>query len=270
MTNITSRFNRLLLLLVALMAAAIITMLATGAYGGPLDPTGAPASTDGIRGPGTPISSLPFPINAPGYYYVTRSLTGGPAQHGITINVSNVTVDLGGFTIGGGAGPGNGIYVPGGPRNIVIRNGALRAWDRAIFAPNTTDSRIDNVQASSNSGGIVIGAHSQISDCNASLNTGIGIAAVSSSIRNCTVSENGQDGIFASESLIEGNKVQNNPGAGIELFGDRDTLRTNELSSNGTDLTIGSSTTGNVIAENVYCSLNSSGIQQFVDNVIRC
>ncbi len=270
MLTIANRFNTLLLLLIALMAAGIITMLATRAYGGPLDPTSSPASTDGVRGPGTPISSLPFVINASGYYYVTRPLTGGPGQDGITINVSNVTVDLGGFTITGGSSPGGGIDIPGGPRNLTIRNGALRAWTYGIYAASATDSRFDNVQASSNAVGIAIGSHSEITDCNASLNTGTGIFATSGTVRNCTISENGQNGIVADESLIEDNKVQNNPMNGIRISGNGTTLRMNELSSNSTDITLDANLGVSVLIDNVYCSTSSGSPHQDIGSVSNC
>src|SRR5688572_3000664 len=91
---------------------------------GPLNPTTPPGSTDSVRLPGTPISSLPFTINAPGNYYVTRDLTAnGAGADGITINTSNVTIDLGGFALHGGAGTDDGIVsiFP----NTSVRNGAL-------------------------------------------------------------------------------------------------------------------------------------------------
>ena len=272
MTTITNRFNTLLLLLIALMAAGIITMLATRAYGGPLDPPGAPASTDGVSGPGTPISSLPFVINAPGYYYVTRPLTGAVGGNGITINLSDVTVDLGGFTLTGGSGAGSAILVQGVLRNVTIRNGALRGWGRGVDAQIATDSRIDNVQASSNDAGFWIGAHSEISDCNASLNRDTGIIIASGVVRNCTISENDRRGIIASDSLIEGNKVQNNFMVGIELSGSRSTLRNNELSLNTVrDIVIDVGGSSNAIIGNVNCSFTDNGTgTQFAANINRC
>jgi hypothetical protein len=45
----------------------------------------------------TRINSLPFTINAPGSYQLVRNITAGNAK--LTIQASNVTLDLGGFTI---------------------------------------------------------------------------------------------------------------------------------------------------------------------------
>jgi len=55
MSALGNRINTLLLVLLGLMGLAIIAMLATGVRGGPLDPPAAPAPTDGVREPGTPI-----------------------------------------------------------------------------------------------------------------------------------------------------------------------------------------------------------------------
>ncbi len=275
MTTFSTRINTLLLLLVVLMAGAIIAILATRASGGPLDPPGAPAPTDGVRGPGTPISSLPFVISQPGFYYVTRPLTGAAGLPGITITTSNVTVDLGGFTLTGGTTPLEGINVPFGRRNIVIRNGAVRSWSFGIDAAPCSNCRVDGVQASSNTNvGIRIGPQSEISDCNASLNGNDGIHVSYGTVRNCTVSENGFKGILVGNgSLVEGNRLHSNTNsAAISVSGSNATIRNNELSGNngGGDIQIQPGVTGNVIMGNVYCLLFDLGTNTlFTGNVDR-
>jgi hypothetical protein len=242
---------------IAGVLALFVVVSVTGVvHSGPLDPPGPPAATDGVLIPGTPISSLPFIISQPGYYYVTRSLTGGAGQAGITVSTSNVTIDLGGFTLGGGASPGAGVSV-GAFRNVAIRNGALRVWSYGIDAAGCGNCRVEGVQASSNiNTGIKIGQQSEVSDCNASLNLGYGIDADHATVRNCTMSENGAAGIaLGSNSLVEDSRVNANPNLGIGILGDRNMVRDNQLSGNtGTDVHLDAGATANVLIDNVYCT----------------
>jgi hypothetical protein len=105
------RIHSLLLVLTLLTGLAIVAMLATGVRAGPLDPPGSPASTDGVREPGTAISAIPFTITQPGRYYLTRNLTDTPddVANGVTIQADNVTLDLHGFTLTGGASSIDGV-----------------------------------------------------------------------------------------------------------------------------------------------------------------
>ncbi len=128
-----SMWVRLNFLGMAVIALLLVAVLAQDAYGGPLDPPGAPGSTDGVRGPGTPISSLPYTISQPGYYSVTRHLIGPDLEPGITITTSNVTLDLGGFTLLGGSSAGDGIAVSGHCELELVR-GDLRTTPRSETA----------------------------------------------------------------------------------------------------------------------------------------
>ncbi len=75
----------------------------------------------------TPISSVPFTINASGSYYLTKNLavTSGNA---IVIAVDGVTLDLNGFTISSteGSPAGTGVLLTNTKRNIEIRNGFIK------------------------------------------------------------------------------------------------------------------------------------------------
>src|SRR5262245_59065250 len=85
----------------ALLLSTLIYQPSTLLAQGNLNPPGAPApmmkSLDQIEAR-TPISSVPYTINAPGSYYLTAdlSVTTGDA---ITIATNGVTLDLNGFTI---------------------------------------------------------------------------------------------------------------------------------------------------------------------------
>ena len=85
----------------------------------------------------TVISSLPYTISAQGNYCLDRNLsTPITSGNAITINTDFVVLDLNGFKVGGGsAGPGttaNGVYALN-RKNIVVKNGNIRGFYRAVF-----------------------------------------------------------------------------------------------------------------------------------------
>src|SRR5262245_54285864 len=100
MSALWQRTNTLLLALVLLALLAVIAMVALRVEGGPLYPTDPPGPTDGVRLPGTPINSQTT-ISAPGHYYLTRDINVPGAATAINITASNVSLDLGGFTVSG-------------------------------------------------------------------------------------------------------------------------------------------------------------------------
>ncbi|MGH7622796.1 MAG: hypothetical protein ACREMU_10690, partial [Gemmatimonadaceae bacterium] len=89
-------FNRMGWVLAGIVSLVAIAAVAGIVHGGPLDPPGSPASTDGVLRPGTPITSIPFSITQPGNYYLTRNLTMATSGDGITITSDEVSLDLGG------------------------------------------------------------------------------------------------------------------------------------------------------------------------------
>jgi len=99
---------------------------------------------------GTKITSLPYTINEPGFYYLGKNLT--TTGDGIYVNASDVTIDLMGFKL---QGPGTfstarGISFGNDVRNVEIRNGTLRSWHYAIGKDGDNslhnDLRIINVR----------------------------------------------------------------------------------------------------------------------------
>ena len=75
----------------------------------------------------TPISGAPFPINASGSYYLTGPLT-VTTGNAITINASQVTLDLNGYTISSTAASANGtgITLLSGVGDVSILNGHIK------------------------------------------------------------------------------------------------------------------------------------------------
>ncbi len=280
--HISSRANTILLVLILAVGVALVAMLATAVRGGPLDPSGAPSSTDGVREAGTPISSIPFTITQPGRYYVTRDLTGVANQSGITIAQSDVTVDLNGFTLHGVASTGSGVTVSGARTAITIENGTVRGWFNGIDAQMATVSRISGVRAIGNgqgsadgSYGIIIIGDSTLDDCLVENNKATGILAGNAVVRDCQVTRNGNDGIQTGSGVfLQNNRLKFNHQAGGEFFdlrfvGTNNDMTDNDLGLIGLDAS--SSTLRGVIARNTYCALVDIGpnmdLTQRTDNI---
>jgi hypothetical protein len=259
---VSNRATNILLVLILAIGIGIVAMLASGARGGPLDPPGAPAPTDGVRRAGTPISDTPLTITQPGVYYLTRDITGGASEFGIRIESSDVTVDLGGFTLRGGANPGNGIEVVQPHLNVAIRDGSVRNWFAGIVGG--AYGRIDHVSTLTNSGiGMSVQAHSDILDCQSSGNGGQGILVNFSVVRGCTVTDNNLQGIWVlGNSLVQENKVRNNAAGtnlhGIEsAAGSRSTIVGNEISGNAGGRGVGTAST-DILYNNFICDDTNS------------
>ena len=241
MTSIPwNRINTGLLLLVLL---AVIGLFASRAYGGPLDPPAAPGATDGVREPGTPISALPFTISNPGYYYLTRNLTGVIGSNGISIESNNVTLDLKGFQLLGASGGGSaddGVEVAN-VSSVTIRNGTISGWHGSgVLFPLpllSIGSLLYDLHVSNNfQHGIRTGDRAIIHDVTATNNGLTGISGSRSSvIERCIVSDNQDGGIRASfNATITGCSVMQNSGNGIEA-GQGSVVRGNTVTSNGGD-----------------------------------
>jgi hypothetical protein len=182
----------------------------------------------GGGGVGTKITSLPYTISAPGFYYLDRNLK-ATSGNGILINSDNgsVTLDLMGFSLSGTAG-NKGIYSMSAQSNIEVRNGTLTAWEWAIDLPTGTETigiRVINVRVfGCNSGGIRVGGASAgslvkgctvsncIVDCGIQNNKG---AIIGNTVTNCPT------GIRINSGSIVGNNILCNTGqTGISLSGD--------------------------------------------------
>ncbi len=68
------------------------------------------------------------------------------AGNGLTISASNVTLDLGGFTISGDPSTGTGVLVvpSGGPpvRNVTIKNGTIKGFSRGVNVVQVHDTKL--------------------------------------------------------------------------------------------------------------------------------
>jgi parallel beta-helix repeat protein len=165
-----------------------------------------------------------FIISAPGSYYLTGNIAGASGQHGIRIASDNVSLDLGGFTLTGGAGSLSGIIVPATANNVAIRRGTVRNWGQSgIDAAQARNGIFDSISASNNAAtGIAIGYNCRMSACTALNNTSSGITAVGGcTITGCSMQGNGV-GLFIS-TLDGGCDISDctffaNTGVGASVF----------------------------------------------------
>ena len=233
MSAIWNRINTFLLLLLVLMLGSVIAMFATVAHGGPLDPTTPPAPTDAVKLPGTAVSSLPFVITQPGHYYLTRSLTVN-GWIAIDVQVNDVSLDLGGFTVASTSAAGSyGIYL-GTTNDVAVRNGTVSGFQFGIQAGGAERVRLDDVHAIENTRGVELGTDSRLS--------------------NCTSLQNAETGIYVSSgkthSVIKNCIARSNAGDGLSVAGGFSVIESSYFADNATDVRISSnfnSFTGNVV-----------------------
>jgi hypothetical protein len=208
--------------------------------------TTAPALADGDfyviaggGGVGTKITSLPYTISTPGFYYLSKDLSTSGA--GITVNASHVTIDLMGFSLVGNDKTNTGIYMSG-KTNVEVRNGTVRYFDKGIFedSGNGANHRIINVRVEVNSIGIwFYGSGHLVKGCTAAGNSNTGIYMDGGNI-SYNVLNNNSTGIYLGEGTITGNTIKNaavGPAPGILCVG-----------------------TGSIIGNTVTCNTGQSGI----------
>lgn len=218
----SSRTTNILLILVLAAGIGIAAMLATSGRAGPLDPQGTPASTDSVRLPGTPISGQTT-ISAPGHYYLTRNITVPGAATAITITASNVSLDLGGFTIAGNDAVGSfGINVFGLVENVEIRHGTVRDFHFGLSTLGAAPARLVDVHAVSNVRGMQVDARTSLLDCTSTGNTETGIYLPNGAglVRGCIVSFNAFDGISVSNfsTVVERSTIFANASADFNVY----------------------------------------------------
>lgn len=241
---------------------------------GPLAPPGAPAPTmkslDQVE-PRTPITNVPYEISAPGSYYLCGSLTGIAGTNGITVNASDVTLDLFGHALIGVPGSVDGINVKAGRRTIVIRNGIVSHWGGDgvnAGASSVSSVQVEELLSNTNgSAGVRVNSLSSVLRCQANENNGHGIVGVgvsilvkdcvasfnkldginlptSSSVIDCTARDNFDDGIvLAGGAYVAGCSSVANDAAGIVVSGPGSTVVNCSIAASGQEgLRIGSET----------------------------
>ena len=210
---------------VSALGLAGLLVLSLFAIAGNLEPSAPPAPTmktlDEVE-PRVPIhaSDLPLTITEPNSYYLAEDINfTSTANHAITIECNDVTIDLMGYTLKGqGSGTKSGIYM-NGRTNVEMRNGTIRDFYGGIYeaSNNGTQHRVMNIRAVSNQ------------------YYGIRLLGKSHLIKDCTATKNGNDGLCAgSGSTVTGNTVYSNSDDGIQA-GAYNTLTNNTTYLNGDD-----------------------------------
>ena len=167
-------------------------------------------------GVGTKITSVPYTISTPGFYYLGGNLTYSGSTNAITVSANDVTLDLMGFSLtnSGPKGSTYGINLSG-RTNVEIRNGTVSGFYWGVYdglVSTNGKHRSINVRAHGNHVGITLaGINNLIKGCSASNNTNVGLWLAGSGLITDSVSYNNAFGInvFGPGSAL-GNAVFNN------------------------------------------------------------
>ncbi len=212
-----------------LAAPLALALAAAPALAGPLDPPPGPVApthkTLTQVEPRIPVSGATTPggagevyrITQPGSYYLTENLVGVSGRQGIRITASNVTLDLGGFTLFGGEDSGRGIDLQGELENITIVNGVISGWgNHGIDAFQDVNCTFRDLKLTGNGrDGLNAGDRAIVIDCiaegNGEQGFDVGRDAV---LRSCIASLNAQHGIRTGDGAsITGCTARANGGA---------------------------------------------------------
>ena len=215
------------------------------------------------------LCEIPESIDWPASVLLAGSLTGAAGSSGITVNASDVTIDLGGHTLLGVPGSFNAIElrlkVTQGSfsqrTNVSVKNGTVCGWgDGGVDAGYADNGHYRELRLLSNGSrvptigpGLMCGSNSMVIGCSAMSNAGPGIAVgPNCCIRDCAVQGNGWRGISATDAIIHDCTAYDNKDSGIN-GGLRSTIRECLAQQNRAD--------GIVVSANCYivnnnCSAN--------------
>ena len=210
----------------------LISGLTLSAYGqGALTPPGAPAASMKTLSqiePRIPISQPSYTCNVAGAsYYLTTNLVAAGSDPVIQVATNSITLDLGGFSILGQAGTGNGISIYKGSDYVVVRNGTIRdCYHHGIYA-NLADHCtfedlriIGNGRASATYDGLDAGGEARVLGCRLEFNGGTGLVLGEGGlVRDCLVSTNTDGVVVSGNSQILHNTITHNGDNGLKLTG---------------------------------------------------
>lgn len=234
----------------AIATLSVPALLAAAAFAGPLNPPSGPVQSTtktltevepriAINATNTPgDADSMFRITSPGSYYLADNLTAIPGKAGIEIVADDVTIDLGGFRIGGYPGALDGINTGGTTRrNITVFGGGV--WTMSGMGINLytaaaaslhdvtvrdcggvgvrvgAASRLRSVDSSGNQFGISAGANCMLESCSVTSNLTTGISAgTNCTLSDCVAASNGAIGIAITSGVIRGCSSRSNASRG--------------------------------------------------------
>ena len=162
----------------------------------------------------TPINAVPFTITTSGNYYLPANLTfSGIGGAAITVNASEVVLDLNGRTLSSSVGSALtvGVYVFN-QIDVTVQNGDIDHFGYAgvYLAPNSTDVNAKNTVDNVKFNGDLIGV--------------LSVSGTSNWVKNCVI-DGGDVGIFfmmdqgsrASNNILQLQSAQELLGMGVAL-----------------------------------------------------
>jgi hypothetical protein len=269
--------NAVLAALVLLAAVTLAGMLASRAFGGPLDPPGPVGSTRPIVEPRIPItqpaSAAGFPIvlSEPGSYYFASNITGVAGKGGISVTASNVDIDLNGFHLAGVPGSGTGLNVTGtSTGSFSLRNGVVRNWGSDGVASFSTTGVYEDLNIISNgSTGLGMNANNIVRRVVVRNHSGYGIRFFSlgsnGSVTDSISSNNGYGiGLGGSNITVRNSIVTGNTVVGFDVDGTNNIVDGNFIRQNGMGVRMGGS--GNSVVRNLIIQTAATDYDNFGAN----
>lgn len=216
---------------IAVLSLIIISAIS---YAGDMEPSSAPSSTMKTLSqiePAVPFSKgdMPLTIKEPGVYYLTEGFvyTGSGTGAGnavISVESSDVTIDLKGYTIDGNSSSkaASGIYSDNFD-NITVKNGGVKGFSNfcvRLEGESSSNNRVENITANIADIPILVGKRSRVTNCDVHNGKTICIKVnINSVISDCIVSndyEYSTNGIYAGTySTVENCNVRMQSNYGI-------------------------------------------------------